>query len=122
METLVEEMRGLSLRLQDETKRQLERLQAAAGGETPAHAADAGRLASLEQELQAAREETARAARLAEQLGERLNGREAAEQSLVAGVPGTGFGRPGHFRLAYCTRRQVIERALPGFRRVLSKC
>ena len=84
VETLVEEMRGLSLRLQDETSRQLERLQAATAGETPQHAADAGRLATLERELAAAREETTRAARLAEQLGERLSGRDAAEQSLRA--------------------------------------
>ncbi len=84
IETLVEELRGLSLRLQDETGRQLERLQAAAAGETPQRAEDAGRLAALEQELQAAREETARAARLAEQLGERLNGRDAAEHALRA--------------------------------------
>jgi hypothetical protein len=82
VESLVEEMRGLSLRLQDETGRQLERLQAAAAGETPQRAADAGRLAALEQELASAREETARAARLAEQLGERLGGRDAAEQAL----------------------------------------
>ena len=43
-------------------------------------------------------------------------------QERILGVPGTGLGRPGHFRLAYCTRREVIERALPGLRRVLSKC
>jgi len=43
-------------------------------------------------------------------------------QERILGVPGKGFGRPGHFRLAYCTRREVIERALPGFRRVMSKC
>lgn len=84
VEALVEELRGLSLRLQDETGRQLQRLQAAAAGETPQSAAAVGRLAVLEQELASAREETARAARLAEQLGERLGGRDAAEQSLRA--------------------------------------
>lgn len=35
----------------------------------------------------------------------------------ILAVPGSGFGRPGHFRVAYCQRRQTIERALPGFRR-----
>jgi aspartate aminotransferase len=36
----------------------------------------------------------------------------AAERIL--GVPGSGFGRPGHFRLAYCVRRPTIANALPG--------
>jgi aspartate aminotransferase len=31
-------------------------------------------------------------------------------------VPGSGFGRPGHIRIAYCVERWVIEASLPGFR------
>jgi aspartate aminotransferase len=33
----------------------------------------------------------------------------------------TGFGGPGHFRIAYCVSDQVIEGALPGFERVIKK-
>lgn len=39
-----------------------------------------------------------------------------AENILV--VPGRGFGRAGFFRLIFCTQERVIERALPGFKRV----
>ena len=42
------------------------------------------------------------------------------ERILV--VPGSGFGRPGFFRVAYCMRQQVIEKALPGLKRVLEAC
>ena len=31
-------------------------------------------------------------------------------------VPGSGFGAPGHFRLAYCVQTDMIERALPKFK------
>ena len=31
-------------------------------------------------------------------------------------VPGTAFGCPGHFRLAYCVQTEMIERALPKFK------
>lgn len=30
-------------------------------------------------------------------------------------VPGSGFGAPGHVRLAYCVQTEMIERALPKF-------
>lgn len=30
-------------------------------------------------------------------------------------VPGSGFGRPGHFRIAFCCDHDVCARALPGF-------
>jgi aspartate aminotransferase len=36
-------------------------------------------------------------------------------------VPGSGFGGPGYFRIAFCVDDKVIENALPGFRRVLAK-
>jgi len=42
-----------------------------------------------------------------------------AERVLV--VPGRGFSLPGYFRIAYCVDTPVIERSLPGFRRVMEK-
>jgi aspartate aminotransferase len=33
----------------------------------------------------------------------------------VLGVPGSGFGCPGHFRLAFCVEEKVILRAAEGF-------
>ncbi len=41
------------------------------------------------------------------------------EKILV--VPGSGFGGPGHFRIAYCVSDEVIEGALPGFEKVMKK-
>ena len=43
--------------------------------------------------------------------------RELQEERILT-VPGTGFGRPGHFRISYCCPDETIERALPGFERV----
>jgi aspartate aminotransferase len=40
-----------------------------------------------------------------------------AERILV--VPGSGFGTPGWFRLAYCVEDRDLERALPGFERAI---
>ena len=31
-------------------------------------------------------------------------------------VPGSGFGAPGHFRIAYCVQTEMIQRALPKFK------
>jgi aspartate aminotransferase len=42
-------------------------------------------------------------------------------QENILGVPGTGFGTPGYFRLAYCVDDRVIEKSLEGFRRAISK-
>ena len=39
------------------------------------------------------------------------------QQEKILAVPGTGFGGPGHFRLAYCVHDEVIERAMPAFRK-----
>jgi aspartate aminotransferase len=36
------------------------------------------------------------------------------EENILA-VPGRGFGRPGHFRLAFCVPEDTIQRAAPGF-------
>ncbi|MBW2353256.1 MAG: pyridoxal phosphate-dependent aminotransferase [Deltaproteobacteria bacterium] len=43
----------------------------------------------------------------------------ALQEENILTVPGSGFGGPGHFRIAYCVSDQVIERALPGFERVI---
>ena len=40
-------------------------------------------------------------------------------KELVLAVPGSGFGGPGHFRLAFCVDKAVILRAAPGFKRAL---
>ena len=42
-------------------------------------------------------------------------------QENILAVPGTGFGTPGHFRLAYCVADKVIEGSLEGFRRAIQK-
>jgi len=39
------------------------------------------------------------------------------QQENILAVPGSGFGGPGYFRLAYCVPEDVIERSLPGFKR-----
>jgi len=35
----------------------------------------------------------------------------------VLGVPGSGFGYPGFFRLTFCVDRRIIERSADGFRK-----
>jgi aspartate aminotransferase len=39
----------------------------------------------------------------------------------ILAVPGTGFGTPGYFRLAYCVEDRVIEKSMEGFRRAIKK-
>ena len=41
------------------------------------------------------------------------------EQRILA-VPGSGFGGPGHFRLAFCVEDEVIARSAEGFKRALA--
>jgi len=43
------------------------------------------------------------------------------QQHLVLVVPGSGFGLPGHFRLAYCVAPEVVDCALPVFREIGAK-
>jgi len=43
------------------------------------------------------------------------------QEENILPVPGSGFGGPGHFRIAYCVDDDVIERALPGFGRAMRK-
>ncbi|MBM4310877.1 MAG: pyridoxal phosphate-dependent aminotransferase [Deltaproteobacteria bacterium] len=42
-------------------------------------------------------------------------------QERILVVPGSGFGRPGHFRIAYCVDDAVITGAADGFTRVAQK-
>jgi aspartate aminotransferase len=41
------------------------------------------------------------------------------QRRLVLVVPGSGFGAPGYFRIAYCVEKEVIERSLPRFQEAL---
>jgi len=40
--------------------------------------------------------------------------REAQKQNILL-VPGSGFGAPGYFRIAYCVDMGIIERSLPAW-------
>jgi aspartate aminotransferase len=46
--------------------------------------------------------------------------KELQEKRILV-VPGRGFGKPGHFRIAYCVDKTKIEKALPGFKEVAEK-
>jgi aspartate aminotransferase len=41
-----------------------------------------------------------------------------AQQHNILLVPGTGFGAPGYFRIAYCIDAAIIERSLPAWRQL----
>ncbi|WP_027718137.1 pyridoxal phosphate-dependent aminotransferase [Desulfovirgula thermocuniculi] len=38
-----------------------------------------------------------------------------AQKYLILVVPGRGFGQPGHFRVSYCVRKEVIVNSLPAW-------
>jgi len=46
--------------------------------------------------------------------------REMQKENILV-VPGSGFGRPGHFRAVYCVNETVIANSLPGFKRVFDR-
>ncbi|MDM8551851.1 pyridoxal phosphate-dependent aminotransferase [Desulfobacterales bacterium HSG2] len=46
---------------------------------------------------------------------------KALQEELILTVPGSGFGGPGHFRIAFCVNDETITNAMPGFRKVLEK-
>jgi aspartate aminotransferase len=46
---------------------------------------------------------------------------EAAREENVLVVPGRGFGRKGHFRIAFCLAPETVERSLPAWRRLGSR-
>ena len=41
---------------------------------------------------------------------------QTVRSAISLGCPGSGFGAPGHFRIAYCVQTEMIERALPRFK------
>ena len=45
----------------------------------------------------------------------------ALQEELILTVPGSGFGAPGYFRIAFCVDDETIQRSLPGFQRVLKR-
>ena len=45
----------------------------------------------------------------------------ALQEELILTVPGSGFGGPGHFRIAFCVDDKTITNAMPGFKRALEK-
>ncbi|MDO9109951.1 MAG: pyridoxal phosphate-dependent aminotransferase [Desulfatirhabdiaceae bacterium] len=45
---------------------------------------------------------------------------KALQKELILVVPGSGFGGPGHFRIAFCVSDDTIIKALPGFKRVMN--
>ncbi|MBQ3392936.1 MAG: pyridoxal phosphate-dependent aminotransferase [Lachnospiraceae bacterium] len=47
--------------------------------------------------------------------------KKALQYDLVF-VPAGGFGAPGHFRIAYCTDTEKVERALPRIRQFVEEC
>ncbi|MBF0201425.1 MAG: pyridoxal phosphate-dependent aminotransferase [Desulfamplus sp.] len=46
---------------------------------------------------------------------------QALQEELILTVPGSGFGGPGHFRIAFCVDDETISRAIPGFERALKR-
>jgi aspartate aminotransferase len=45
----------------------------------------------------------------------------ALQEELILTVPGSGFGGPGHFRIAFCVDDDTIVKSLPGFKKVMEK-
>ena len=43
----------------------------------------------------------------------------ALQEERILTVPGSGFGRPSHFRIAYCVNEKTITNAMPGFKKVM---
>jgi aspartate aminotransferase len=43
------------------------------------------------------------------------------QEHLVLVVPGSGFGAPGYFRMAYCVAPQVVDGAIPALKQVGAK-
>jgi aspartate aminotransferase len=43
------------------------------------------------------------------------------QEELILVVPGSGFGGPGHFRIAFCVDDETIINSMPGFKRAMDK-
>ena len=46
---------------------------------------------------------------------------QALQKEMILVVPGSGFGGPGHFRIAFCVDDKTIINSMPGFRRTMEK-
>ncbi len=46
---------------------------------------------------------------------------EFLQEENILAVPGTGFGSPGHIRLAFCVPDSVISRSAEGFKKAIDK-
>ena len=46
---------------------------------------------------------------------------KALQDELILVVPGSGFGCPGHFRIAFCVDDDIIINSIPGFKRAMEK-
>ena len=46
---------------------------------------------------------------------------EHLKSHLILGVPGTGFGKPGWLRLAYCVDEKIINASGPAFKKAMSE-
>jgi aspartate aminotransferase len=44
---------------------------------------------------------------------------ELLKQHLILAVPGSGFGKPGWIRLAYCVDEKIIRACGPAFQKVV---
>lgn len=45
----------------------------------------------------------------------------ALQDELILAVPGSGFGGPGHFRLAFCVDDAIITNAMPAFGKAIRR-
>jgi len=43
------------------------------------------------------------------------------QEELILAVPGSGFGGPGHFRIAFCVEDETIINSMSGFKKVMEK-
>lgn len=43
------------------------------------------------------------------------------QEELILVVPGSGFGCPGHFRIAFCVDDEIIKNSMAGFKKVMIK-
>jgi aspartate aminotransferase len=46
---------------------------------------------------------------------------QSLQEELILAVPGSGFGCPGYFRIAFCVEDKTIENSMPGFKKVMEK-
>jgi aspartate aminotransferase len=46
---------------------------------------------------------------------------QTLQEEIILTVPGSGFGGPGHFRIAFCVDDETIINAIPGFKRAMDK-